>query len=235
MLKLSILSGGAAAGVVNGIRAEFEKKTGCQVVATFSAVGAMRDLLLSGEPCDLIILTKSLIDHLVQAGRVVQDSSASLGIVRTGVAIKVGEPIPSIATRDELLEAFKKARGIYFPDPEKATAGIHVASVIKRLGLQDEKRAAWRIFPDGATAMAAMADSTEKDLIGSTQVTEINITPGVQFIGMLPKEFELATDYCVGICTDAKQADLARNFASLLTSLETEELRKKIGFELGPH
>jgi molybdate transport system substrate-binding protein len=231
-MKLSILSGGAAAGVVTGLQAQFEQQNGCQIEANFSAVGAMRELLLAGEPCDLVILTRSMIEGLMQSGHVKPHSLASLGIVRTGVAIKTGAPVPKIANRDELLKAFSEAKGIYFPDPEKATAGIHVYNVLKALGLEKTKEKELHIFPNGATAMAAMADSPDSGLIGSTQVTEINITPGISLIGMLPKEFELATDYCLGICANAQNPQLASDFASLLISNEAAALRAKIGFEL---
>jgi molybdate transport system substrate-binding protein len=231
-MKLSILSGGAAAGVVTGLQAQFEQQHGCQIEANFSAVGAMRELLLAGEPCDLVILTRSMIEGLMQSGHVKPHSLASLGIVRTGVAIKTGAPVPKIANRDELLKAFSEAKGIYFPDPEKATAGIHVYNVLKALGLEKTKEKELHIFPNGATAMAAMADSPDSGLIGSTQVTEINITPGISLIGMLPKEFELATDYCLGICANAQHPQLASDFASLLISNEAAALRAKIGFEL---
>lgn len=231
-MKLVILSGGAAAGIVKGLQAQFEEKYGCQIEGTFSAVGAMRELLLSGEPCDLVILTRKMIEELTQSGHVVQNSLASLGIVRTGVAVKEGEPAPKIESRDELLNAFSHARGIYFPDPQKATAGIHVLNVLKSLGLDQTKEKDLRIFPNGATAMAAMAASTDTGLIGSTQVTEIIITPGVRLIGMLPKEFELATDYCLGIPSNAQNPELAFHFASILTGKEAASLRQKLGFEL---
>jgi molybdate transport system substrate-binding protein len=231
-MKLSILSGGAAAGVVQGLQAQFEKKHACEIHAKFSAVGAMRDLLLAGESCDLVILTRSMIEGLIQSGHVEEGSIASLGIVRTGVAIKTGDPIPAIANREQLLKAFNAAVGIYFPDPEKATAGIHVYKVLQQLGLEKTKEAALHIFPNGATAMAAMAASSDAGLIGSTQVTEINITPGVQLVGMLPKEFELATDYCLGICTKGQSRQLAVDFANLVTGTSAATLRQKIGFEL---
>lgn len=231
-MKLSILSGGAAAGIVKNLQAQFEEKHSCQIHATFSAVGAMRELLLAGEACDLVILTRAMIEELILGGQVVEGSMASLGIVRTGVAIRTGEPIPKIANREELFKAFNDASAIYFPDPEKATAGIHVYNVLKALGLEKTKENALRIFPNGATAMAAMAASSDIGSIGSTQVTEINITPGVSLIGMLPKEFELATDYCLGICSTSQSRQLASDFASLLTSAGGASVRQKIGFEL---
>ena len=52
MKTLRILSGGATHGVVEKARAAFEAASGCTIDGTFSAVGAMRDRLLAGEPAD---------------------------------------------------------------------------------------------------------------------------------------------------------------------------------------
>ena len=47
-MKLTILSGGAAQGLVGALAAEFKAQSGCEIDGTFGAVGAMRDKLLSG-------------------------------------------------------------------------------------------------------------------------------------------------------------------------------------------
>ena len=231
-MELHILSGGAAAGVVRGIQEEFEKKYSCKIQATFNAVGQMRDDLIAGKPCDLVILTKQLIDQLIMSGHVIAGTQLSLGLVKTGVAVKSGAPVPPIKTREELLASFINAKGIYFPDPLKATAGIHVMHVLTQLGIAETHKEKFRTYPNGALAMAAMAACSEDGLIGSTQVTEINITPGCDLIGLLPKEFELATDYTLGICVNGKNPDLAQKLATILTGPESIAIRKKIGFEV---
>lgn len=229
--SVNVLSGGAAAAVVNGVRPEFENATGATIQGVFSAVGEMRDRLLSGSPCDLVILTRKMVDDLIGAGHVVAGSARSLGLVRTGVAVRAGEKHAPIRTREELSTALRGARGIYFPDPQRATAGIHFMNVLKTLGLDQELRATLRPFPNGATAMAEMGRSDEPDLIGCTQVTEINYTPGVELVAPLPKEFELATDYTLGICSKAAHPDLARQLADLVTGPASENIRRQGGFE----
>ena len=49
--------------------------------------------------------------------------------------------------------------------------------------------------------MHELAQAEGTRLIGCTQVTEIKNTPGVTLAGLLPREFELATVYSVGVCT----------------------------------
>ena len=79
-----------------------------------------------------------MIAQLVASGHVRAGSERSLGLVKTGVAVKQGTPHPPIADRAQLQAAFRAAQGIYFPDPTLATAGIHVMKVLQALGLDQE-------------------------------------------------------------------------------------------------
>jgi hypothetical protein len=46
-------------------------------------------------------------------------------------------------------------------------------------------------------------------VIGSTQVTEIKYTQGVDLVGLLPQEFKLATTYTLGIASQSSAPELA--------------------------
>jgi len=230
MSVVNVLSGGAAAAVVKGVQARFERETGCGINGTFSAVGQMRDQLIAGAPCDLVILTKPLVTQLIASGHVVDGTARSLGLVKTGVAVKAGSPHPPIGNRDELAAAFRAATEIYYPDPQKATAGIHFMNVLKALGLDQALQAAFRPYANGAAAMGEMARSAQANVIGCTQETEINYTPGVELVGSLPKEFELATDYALGICTGAQEPEFAGRLAALLAGPASDAVRRQGGF-----
>lgn len=230
MRVVNVLSGGAAAAVVKGVQEQFERATGARVSGTFSAVGQMRDQLLAGAACDLVILTRPLVDQLVASGHVEEGSARSLGLVRTGIAVRSGSELPAISNRDELAAALRAASEIYYPDPEKATAGIHFMNVLKALGLDATVQSALRPFPNGATAMAQMARSQAARVIGCTQETEINYTPGVTLVGSLPSEFELATDYTLGVCTRAQEPQLARELAQLVAGPASGAIRRQGGF-----
>ena len=137
-------------------------------------------------------------------------------------------------TADALKAALLAAKGIYFPDPVQATAGIHFMNVLKKLGIAQQVAGALRPFPNGATAMKAMAARpVEPGLIGCTQVTEILYTPGVQLVSALPKEFELATVYTAAVAAKAEQPQAARMMIELLASPAAAEVRRAGGFEQG--
>ena len=231
MSSLKILSGGAAQGLVQQLRGNFYSETGRAIEGSFGAVGTMRDKLLAGEPCDVLILTQALIEELTIAGRVQPGSDRALGVVRTGVAVKNDEPQPKVDTPEALKDALLAAKGIYFPDPVRATAGIHFMGVLKRLGIDQQVAGALRPYPNGATAMKEMAGTSGPGLIGCTQVTEILYTPGVQLVALLPKTFELATVYTAAVASKAEQPQAARLLIDMLAAPDAVPLRRAGGFE----
>lgn len=229
---LQLLSGGAAQALVARMKGTFAQSHGVDVQGTFGAVGAMRDKLLAGEACDLLILSQALIDQLAADGHILRDSVTPLGVVKTGVAVRAGEPHPDVSSGDALRAALRRASGIYFPDPQKATAGIHFMKVLQSLGVDGDLRERLRTFPNGATAMGEMARSGESAPIGCTQVTEILFTSGVELVGLLPREFELATTYTAAVCTQARHPQAAREFIALLAGEQAAPVRADCGFVL---
>src|SRR5262249_29056749 len=132
---VKLLSGGAAQGLVTALAPQFKAATGAEIDGIFGAVGAMRDKLIAGAAADMLIHTSALIADLTRTGHVVADSAADLGAIATGVAVRAGDPAPAIGDADAMRAALRGADGIYFPDPKLATAGIHFAKVLERLGI----------------------------------------------------------------------------------------------------
>jgi molybdate transport system substrate-binding protein len=231
MKALKLLSGGAAQGLVAQLRDRVSKEIGCTIEGTFGAVGAMRDKLLAGEPCDVIILTQALVDQLAASAQVAGASQQAVGVVKTGIAVKKGESAPPVGDAQSLRAALLAARGVYMPDPVKATAGIHFMKVLKALGIDAQLGERLRAYPNGATAMREMAQSPESGLVGCTQVTEILYAPGVQLVDLLPREFELATVYTAAVCIRAEDPLAALEFVRMLGGADAAPLRKAGGFE----
>ena len=231
MKVLRILSGGAAQGLVRQLQPEFEAAHGCKLEGTFGAVGLMRDKLLAGEPCDLLILTDALVSDLAAQGHVDGASARPLGVVKTGVAVREGAAAVDAGSPEKLKALLERAGAIYFPDPAKATAGIHFMKVLRELELADSLADRLRTFPNGATAMGELARASETDAVGCTQVTEILYTRGVRLVGLLPPPFELATTYTAAVCMKAAQREEARALIELMASERAAPLRKAGGFD----
>ena len=233
-MTIKVLSAGAAKGLVGDLQAQFTAATGQQIEGTFSAVGAIREKFLAGEACDVLVLTAAQLAELAGQGLVVAETCAPIGLVRTGLGVPAGKPRPDVSTQAALAAAIRASRGIYMPDPERATAGIHFARVLQQLGVYEAAKPYLRPFPNGATAMRHMTEATEENAIGCTQITEIKYTPGLQLLGPLPEGCDLSTVYSAAVSAKAADPAAARRLAVLLTGAESRSLRSDSGFELQP-
>jgi molybdate transport system substrate-binding protein len=230
MPDISILSGGAAQALVRALEPEFAEGSGYGIDGTFGAVGAMRARLAAGPAPDVVILTAAIIAELADGGIVLRDSVADLGDVETAIAIRSGDPIPAVGDASTLREALLAADAIYFPDPKLATAGIHFAGVIEKLGIGAAVAPRLRPFPNGTTAMGALAKAPEARPIGCTQVTEIIATAGVALVEVLPKGLDLSTRYTAGVVASSPRQAMARDLVRLLTSKDRQDARRRAGF-----
>ena len=212
-MKLRFVSAGAAHALV----AASAKSAGIAVEGSFGAVGAMLERFLAGEACDIVILTRRQVDELAARGLVLKDSIADLGAVPTSIAVRASDSVPPISDGPSLREALLAADAIYFPDPAKATAGIHFNRVLEKLAIHATVASRIRTFPNGATAMRAMAEASGHP-IGCTQATEIRATPGVKLVAPLPPGFDLVTVYSGAVNAAASDAAVASRFLSGLAS-----------------
>ena len=228
---LHLLSAGAAQGLVRALEPRLHDEQGLTLAARFGAVGAMRALFDAGEPCDVLILTDALLRDLAAAGAVRDATQVNLGRVRTGVAVRHGTPPPDVATPESLRQALLAADAVYFPDPERATAGIHFMKVLRTLGIDEALRERLRPHANGATAMRELAAATSPHPIGCTQVTEILYTAGVDLVAPLPPAFELATVYSAALTTRCRDAVQAERLVQALVADDTRALRAGGGFE----
>ena len=220
-----MLSAGAAHAIVQAVARE----EGFEVAGSFGAVGAMLEKFESGERCDVVILTRKQVDELAARGRVEAKTVADVGRVATAVAVRASDPAPDVSTDAALRAALLAADAIYFPDPAKATAGIHFDKVLGLLGIRDQVAARVRNFPNGATTMREMAAATGHP-IGCTQATEILATPGIRLVAPLPRGFDLETVYTAAVNGNAQDREGAARFVASLTGAASAAKRKDAGF-----
>jgi molybdate transport system substrate-binding protein len=228
--SVRVLSGGAAQGLVEALCPAFEAKTGCRIDGVFGAVGAMKARLLAGEPVDVLILSRALIDGLARDGQVLRTSAKDIGAVETAIAVRGGDPLPAIASAAELRAALLAAGAIHFPDPEQATAGIHFAKIMRELGIWEAVGGRLRTAPNGATAMRALAASQDRRPLGCTQATEIIATPGIVLVAPLPPGCDLATVYACALAARSEAAAEAAELIALLTGDAAGDVRRRLGF-----
>ena len=228
--QLHLLCAGAVKGLVLALQRGFEASAGVRLDARFGAVGAMRDELAAGVPCDVFVATEAMVAALVASGALRAGSQTAIGRVETAVAVRDGVRRPDIASAGALRMALLAASALYIPDATRSTAGAHVVAVLDALGIGERVAPRLRMHPNGATAMHALALSGDDGALGCTQETEIRYTPGLTLVGVLPPPHALATVYSAAVAASARERDAGERFVALLSGPVSADRRRAGGF-----
>ena len=231
MAELHVLCAGAVKGLVLAVQPGFESAADVRLRAQFGAVGAIRDELAAGAPCDVFVATAAMVAELLVRGALRAGSGVAIGSVRTALAVREGTPAPKIDSAESLRATLLAAAALYFPDAARSTAGAHVVATLERLGLREALAPRLRMYANGAIAMRELAAAGETPALGCTQATEIRYTPGLALVGPLPAPFGLATVYSAAVGAATRNEGSARRLIDILAGAPSAELRRAGGFD----
>lgn len=200
---IEVFAAGAAQAAVHILAPSFATATGHTLKPTFDTAGALRKRVLAGEAADVLILSAEAIAALEAAGRIRPGSRRELGSVAVALAVRKGAAVPDLSTPEALRHALLAARSIAHADPNRgATAGIHFASVLDRLGIGREVRPRLTVLDFGGDVIEGVAQGRFE--LGVSQSSEIAPHPGVALAGSLPEPFALRTPYVAALHADAR-------------------------------
>ena len=229
---LTVLSAAAMKGVVQNVPDHFFAETGAHVHFVFGTAGQIREKVLAGDRFDVVIIPPPLLADLAKRGLVKGKSIKDVGSVRIGAAVKAGDPLPKIGDEASFKQTLLGAASIGMADPGTgATSGIYLAKLMDRLGVTEAIRAKVKYYPEGQTAMEAMAKG--EVALGIGQISEIMPVPGVTLVGPIPENLQLKTIYGAGIASKGSSQVLAQKFLAYVTGPQVRASLKANGFDPG--
>src|SRR3954464_12414991 len=169
---------------------QFEKARGYKVSTDWVGMADIRKRMLAGESADLIIGSATLIDELIQAGKLVGGSRVDLVKSGVGVAVKKGAPKPDISSVDALVRALRAAKSIVY---SSGPSGVYLAGWFQKMGLAEELKDRLTQAPPGVFVGELVARG-EKEL-AFQQVPELLQVKGIEFVGPLPEAMQTVTAF----------------------------------------
>lgn len=228
---LRLLAAGATEDSVRDTIQLFEAKSGLSVAFDFGAVGALRDRVLAGEPADLLVVTPAIIATLEAQQRVRAGSRVDLGQIGGGIAVRAGDPLPTIDTPAALEQALLDADEVYYADPAIATAGAALMRVVDTLGIGDQVRAKGHVAAGGKAAMQNMTLSSATRVIGATQISEIKSVAAAVLVGEYPAPLQVKTTYSAIIPEGTARAEDAAQLIQFFAGPDFQARLAQSGFE----
>jgi molybdate transport system substrate-binding protein len=152
--EISLLSSTAMREALEDLVPAFERKSGHKVVITFKSGVEVSAALRAGVQADLVVSTREAIDELMKEGRIFPNSRIDFARIRVGMAVRAGAPKPDIRTPEGFQAALLAAKSIGY---SKGPSGMHLESVMSRLGIFDQLKARLKQPPLGQRVGAMVA------------------------------------------------------------------------------
>jgi molybdate transport system substrate-binding protein len=229
--ELRLLSAASIQEVFKEVLGEFEQVSGHKIMLRYATMGAITERIRAGEPADLVISSRQSVATLLNEQRIQAGSQTAISKVGAGVVVPSGSPAPVIATIEDFRRSLAAAKIIVYADPDRGgAAGVHIARVIRELGLADELKP--------KTVLAAGGDVTEVTLakgegaLGMTQISEIVGKPGAVFAGPLPRELQNYTVFASGRPVGASHPEIADALLNFLKTPRAVAVMRAKGMEV---
>jgi molybdate transport system substrate-binding protein len=230
-VDLVVFSAAAMKGAFENLPEQYLAATGDHVRLVYGTAGQVRDKAQSGQAFDLVIVPPTPLANLVDQHLVKEGSETNLARVRLGIAVKSGAALPGIQDDQAFAKVLLDAPSIGMADPATgATSGIYLAKLIDRLGIGDRVGRKVKYYPEGQTAMEAVARGEVS--LGLGQISEIKPVQGVALVGPIPEDLQLKTTYAAGIGANSKSPGVAKKLLSYLTGPAIQASLKANGFDL---
>lgn len=228
--EITLIAPGGIRAPIQQLIPEFERRTGHKVIATFGSGNGTREQVKKGEIFDVPIVQPPLADVLA-TGHVLPATETPLATVAVAVAVRKGAEKPDISTPDAVRRMLLAAKSVSIPDGARgAAAGVSFDETLQRLGITAEMKTTLRRVQGGTNAMLVLAKGEVE--IGLTFLSEIH-DPGVEVVGILPREISTPTGLVGFIHPKAKSPDAARALLAFLSSADAAKVYRELGMQPG--
>jgi len=226
--EVTLVGPGGIKAAAEQLIAEFEKKSGSKVKATFGSGLGTKKQVAQGEAFDVPIIQPPY-PEVIASGNVVASSATTLATVSVGVAVRKGAPKPDISTPEAVKRTLLAAKSIAYPNPSGgAAAGVSFDETLKKLGIAVQVESKLKRAQGGAGAMAM--DAKGEAEIGLTFLSEMEDT-GIDVVGPLPLEVSTPTTLVGFISSHAKDPAAAKALLDFLSSPAAAAVYKAQGMQ----
>jgi molybdate transport system substrate-binding protein len=208
----------------------FERETGHKLVIKYAPSEPLMKQIESGEPFDAVLIFPRLVDDLIKQSRVAAGSRVDIARAGLGLAVKRGAAKPAMRSVEEFKQVLLHTTSIAYA--AQGPSGLHVASLLDRLGIAQEVKPKLRPAAAGSLVVGPVVRGEAE--IGIVSIPFILAEPGAELAAPLPPELQDYVHYSAGIGSSARDAAAAKAFVSYLRRPTSIEVMKSSGLDAGP-
>jgi len=225
--EIRVLCTNGVRAVVDELLPQFERTTGNKVVLQFEPSTQLKKRIDAGEPFDLVIMTTTLVDEEIKAGKLSADSRTFIARSGLGVSMRSGAKKPNIATVNAFKKALLDASSITYAQQGASAQPFEV--LVARLGLTAQLRPKYNLRNTASEVGDAVSIGMVE--LGIAPVSEILPVRGVELVGPFPKEIQSYVEMTGAVSAGAKQKDEAKKLLAFLVAPANLQVIKMKGME----
>ena len=205
--------------------AQFEKTSPHRVA--LESVGGLdaAKRVRAGEPLDVVVLAREVIDDLIGAARIVQGSRVDVAVSAIGVAVRSGTPHPDISSADGVRAAVLAARRIGY---STGPSGQYLAKLFASWDPDGRLKDRITVAPVGVPVGSLVARG-DIDL-AFQQLSELG-GDGIDVVGQLPPDIQMMTTFSGGVARASAQPDAARALLAFMASPALTPIKREHGMD----
>ena len=205
--------------------AQFEKTSPHRVA--LESVGGLdaAKRVRAGEPLDVVVLAREVIDDLIGAARIVQGSRVDVAVSAIGVAVRSGTPHPDVSSADGVRAAVLAARRIGY---STGPSGQYLAKLFASWDPDGRLTDRITVAPVGVPVGSLVARG-DIDL-AFQQLSELG-GDGIDVVGQLPPDIQMMTTFSGGVARASAQPDAARALLAFMASPALTPIKREHGMD----
>lgn len=224
---ITIVSTIGARGLLEQVRRDFTHGSGDRLHIEYDFAASLKRRLEAGEPFDVAILPRAMVDDLAKEGKLVASTSTTMARSEIALAAKAGAAKPFIGTRDALRSALLGSGTVAYTT--RGQSGMAAPRLFDSLGITGQLQG--RIHLDTRPAGGVLAVAEGKATIGIGLTEEIAADPRVELVGPLPRDLESYVVFAAAMASDTREPDACRAFIAFLHTPDVRRKLRGVGME----
>lgn len=223
---LIVLSTMALRNALKDLLPAFTKETGIEIGIDYGATAQLSERIRAGARADILLAVASSIDNLITEDILRPGSRVDLVSSEVAMAIQQSAVAPDISTQEAFVATLRAARSIAFS--KQGASGMYFASLIKRLGLEEEVLSKAVVLAEGLTGELVLKGEVE---LAVQQMSELLQVPGINIFGKLPPAVQQSTVFSAGIFKQSAQDAATQSLIAFLRTSDAKHAFEQQGLD----